>query len=43
MKKVKTPKIKEEKIIITYYYRIKDSNKKLNKSLMHKSGLVNLV
>ncbi len=43
MKKVKTPKIKEEKIIMTYHYRIKDSNKKLNKSLMHKSGLVNLV
>ena len=43
MKTVKNPKYKENKILITYQYRVKDSNKKLVKSLMAKSGLVNLV
>ncbi len=43
MKTVKNPKVNLDKIIVTYQYRIKDSNKKLVKSLMHKSGLVNLV
>ncbi len=45
MKKVKNPNTntKLDKILITYQYRIKDSNKKLVKYLMHKSGLVNLV
>jgi len=43
MKTVKNSKVNLDKIIITYQYRVKDSNKKLIKSLMHKSGLVNLV
>ena len=43
MKTVKNPKVNLDKLIVTYHYRIKDSNKKLVKSLMHKSGLVNLV
>ena len=32
-----------DKILITYQYRIKDSNKKLVKSLFEKSGAVNFV
>ncbi len=43
MKTVKNPKVNLDKILITYQYRIKDSNRKLVKFLMHKSGLVNLV
>ncbi len=38
MKTVKNPKVNIDKILITYQYRVKDSNKKLVKSLMHKSG-----
>ena len=43
MKTVKNSKVNNDKLLVTYQYRIKDSNKKLVKSLMHKSGLVNLV